>query len=88
MFIWDIDREAGVNVNGNLRFADDNECITNDTNQLLSELVNWNLAIGLKINGDSEYTSRHGYGNLTEYIYIYSHPQTDLFRSIRTQQCG
>ena len=22
------------------------------------------------------------------YIYIYSHPQTDLFRSIRTHQCG
>ena len=21
-------------------------------------------------------------------IYIYSHPQTDLFRSIRTHQCG
>ena len=23
-----------------------------------------------------------------EYIYIYSHPQTDLFHSIRTHQCG
>ena len=22
------------------------------------------------------------------YIYIYSHPQTDLFRSIKTHQCG
>ena len=28
------------------------------------------------------------YANLCTYIYIYSHPQTDLFRSIRTHQCG
>ena len=25
---------------------------------------------------------------LNNHVYIYSHPQTDLFRSIRTHQCG
>ena len=30
----------------------------------------------------------HLCGLMWVYIYIYSHPQTDLFRSIRTHQCG
>ena len=30
----------------------------------------------------------HLYGLHLKIIYIYSHPQTDLFRSIRTHQCG
>ena len=35
-----------------------------------------------------QYVCLYSYSMLYQYCYIYSHPQTDLFRSIGTHQCG